>query len=413
MQNTLFLQFYNQVKDSYFDLCNGLSDTYDLCRSKGEFYWATHESDPNKWYDEGIYTGRELPIQKGNVYISAVYLNHLYQAYVWAREYPQIQFVVGGPVAAEQCERGNSWNPVYFKLSAQIAFPSNLKITGMSVEDWFKVPNFYGDWRLQVPGLVPDESPIYFSYTLDNHCFWRKCIYCNIALHAGELVRKRKKFNFEFKEIDHRGTKFVRLNTGSITPAHIRNILPKLPCRQDLEYRLFMRPAQPENEALKDVLEHWQADFPNIMLGLGIEFPSDRMLKYAGKGFTTAEMLETLRICQAKKIRVNGNFMLGWNNLIDKDLRDMEAFFEQMPADSIANMQMRWMFAHPFTKIHATQQGEAIQLGPFYVGFRTEIEPAQSALNQAAGDIVEKYSRIKHFKLEGMGNIYEHLHAST
>ena len=36
MQDTLFLQFYNQIKGSYYDLCNGYSDTYDLCRSKGD-----------------------------------------------------------------------------------------------------------------------------------------------------------------------------------------------------------------------------------------------------------------------------------------------------------------------------------------------------------------------------------------
>jgi len=145
------------------------------------------------------------------------------------------------------------------------------------------------------------------------------------------------------------------------------------------------------------------------MLGLGIEFPSDRMLKYAGKGSTTAEMLETLRICQENRIRVNGNFMLGWNTLIEVDIRELEDFLVQMPEGSIANMQMRWLFAHPFTEIHDTHQGQAIHLGPFYIGFRTEIDAEQTALNKEAGDIVEKYSRLKHFKLEGMGNIYKHL----
>lgn len=409
MNDTIFLQFYNKIKDSYFDLCNGFSDTHGLCQNKGEFYWTEHEVDSAKWYAEETYEGRRLPIDKGTIYISAVYLNHLYQAYVWAREYPHIEFVVGGPVAAEQCAGGNGWNPVYFELLPGITFPKNLKITGMSVEDRFGVPNFSDEWRLPIPESVPHDSPIYFSYTLDNRCFWHKCIYCNIALHAGELFRKRKNFIFEFKDIDHKGTKLVRLNTGSITPAYIRAILPKLPCRNDLEYRLFMRPAQPENDALKDVLRHWKGDFPNLMLGLGIEFPSDRMLKYAGKGFNTAEMLETLRICRENRIRVNGNFMLGWNTLIEADIRELENFMVQMPEGSIVKMQMRWLFAHPFTEIHDTYRGEGINLGPFYIGFRTEIDSEQTALNKEAGDIVEKYSRLKHFKVEGMANVKTHL----
>jgi radical SAM superfamily enzyme YgiQ (UPF0313 family) len=145
------------------------------------------------------------------------------------------------------------------------------------------------------------------------------------------------------------------------------------------------------------------------MLGLGIEFPSDRMLKYAGKGFNTAEMLETLRICRENRIRVNGNFMLGWNTLIEADIRELEDFMVQMPEGSIVNMQMRWLFAHPFTEIHATYRGEGINLGPFYIGFRTEIDAQQTALNNRAAEIVAHYSRIKNFKLEGMASIKTHL----
>jgi len=405
MGDTIFLQFYNQIKNSYYDLCNGFSDTYDLCRGKGDFFWTEHEVDSSKWYSEQIYNGRKLPISRGTVYISAVYLNHLYQSYVWAKEYPDIQFVVGGPVAAEQCVGKDGWNPVYFKLASDVMLPPNLKITGKSVEDWFGVSNFSGRWKLGVPRAVPADNPIYFSYTLDNGCYWRKCIYCNIALHAVDLFRKRKNIGFEFKDVDHKGTRLVRLNTGSMTPAYIRKLLPELPRGDDLQYRMFMRPATPENEALKEVLEKWQGEFPNLMLGLGIEFPSNRMLKYVGKGFEKEEMLTSLRICDKYDIRVNGNFMLGWNNLIEDDLRELEDFLVQIPEGSILNMQVRWLFGHPYTEIHDSYQGEEIKLGPFYVGFRTEINPTQIDLNKRAGEIVEKYGQIKHFKLEGMASI--------
>ena len=82
MSDTLFLQFYNDIKGIYFDLCNGFSDTYDLCKSKGDFFWTEHEVDNAKWDQEETYKHRELPIKRGTVYISALYMNHLYQSFV-------------------------------------------------------------------------------------------------------------------------------------------------------------------------------------------------------------------------------------------------------------------------------------------------------------------------------------------
>jgi len=409
MRETIFLQFFNSVKESYFDLCNGFSDTYDLCAARGDFVWLTHESDTDKWYDENVYENRALPIDEGDVYLSAVYLNHLYQAYVWAKNYPKIRFVVGGPVAAEQCGENDAWNPIYFQLAPGMVFPSNLTITGKSVENWFGIPNFSCKWRLDVPEAVPPDFPVYLSYTLDNRCYWRKCIYCNIARHDSTLERKRETFDFEFKDMAHTGKKMIRLNTGSLTPAHIRRLFPKLPKRKDLEYRVFMRPARLETVALKEVLDRGEETFPEMMIGIGVEFPSNRMLAYMQKGFCKEEMLETFHLCGSHGIRVNGNFILGWNRLLDEDLRELEDFLEKMPSGSLEAMQMRWLFAHPFTPVHDAYEGAPIRMGPFYVGFRAKVDPAQVEKNRIAADLVESYSRKKKFRLEGMRNIRRHL----
>lgn len=409
MDDTLFIQFYNEIKGSYFDLCNGFSDTYDLCKSKGDFYWTHHEVDHSKWHLEETYTGRALPVNKGTVYISAVYLNHLVQSYIWAKEYPNIRFIVGGPIAAERRIDKNGWDPVYLKIDNDNALPVNLEITGRSVEDWFEVPNFSGQWKLDVPEFVPDDSPIYFSYTLDNGCFWGKCIFCNIALHARDFFRRRKNIKFEFKDIQHDGIKIIRLNTGSITTKFIREMLPQLPCGEDMEYRMFIRSAQSENDALKDVLKNCNEEFPRLVLGFGMEFPSDRMLKHTGKGCDTHEMLAFLRLCHRHNIRINANFILGWNNLIEEDIRELEDFMECVPENSITTVQVRWLFAHPYTRIHDTYAGEQIRFGPFYEGFRAVISEKQMALNKQAGDIISQYSRIKHYKVDGMGNIRKNL----
>lgn len=409
MKDTLFLQFYNQIRGAYFDLCNGFSDTYELCKSKGDFYWTAHEVDRGKWYEEQTYAQRDLPISSGTVYISAIYANHLYQSYVWAERYPNIHFIVGGPVAAERQTDRPGWKPLYLRVDPSVDWPPNLTVTGKSVEDWFGVPNFSGKWQLHIPEEVPKDSTVYFSYTLDNGCYWRKCIYCNIALHAGDRFRKRERFDFEFKKITHTGTRIVRLNTGSITPKFIRDVLPLLPRENGLEYRLFIRSGAPENIALERVLGEMNGRVPNMVLGFGMEFPSNRMLKYAGKGFTTDDLLEFLRICASRGVPTNANFMLGWNNLVQDDLRELETFLGQIPENSVTTAQVRWLLAHPFTEIHDTYLGEAIRLGPFYEGFRVEVDERQKELNRQARDLLKHYSKVKNFKVAGLVSIKKHL----
>ncbi|MFH1932998.1 MAG: hypothetical protein ABIN18_15580, partial [Pseudomonadota bacterium] len=363
MRDTLFLQFYNKTKSGYFDLCNGFSDTYYLCKSKGDFFWTEHEIDRTKWYLDETYENRELPISKGTVYISAIYMNHLYQSYVWAKENPNIRFIVGGPIAAERRIDENGWHPVYVKVDSYDMLPSNLEITGRSVEDWFEVPNFSGKWKFDVPEFVPNDSRVYFSYTLDNGCYWRKCVFCNIALHAKEVFRKRTHMKYEFEDMEHDGPKIVRLNTGSITTKYIREVLPELPHRNDIEYRLFVRPAKAENIALKEVLTEDGGRFPKLILGFGMEFPTNRMLRYIGKGCNMDELLEFLRLCHENKIHANANFILGWDNLIQDDIRELKNFMDSVPENSITTFQMRWLFAHPHTKVHDTYKGKAIKLG--------------------------------------------------
>jgi radical SAM superfamily enzyme YgiQ (UPF0313 family) len=406
MQNVLFIQFFSRSKNTYCDLTNGFSDTYDLCQGKGDFFWVEHEGDSSKWHSEKIYTDRKLPIDKGTVYVSAAYINHLYQAYIWSRHYPEIEFIVGGPVAASRECAADAWAPLYFQVRDNVQFPENLKVTGQSVEDIFKISNFSSPWRLEVPhSMVDPESPIYFSYTLDNGCYWGKCIYCNIKEAPRELFRSREDMNYAFAQLAHPGRKIVRLNTGSITPKNIREILPNLPRRNDLEYRTFMRSAKAENQALKNALAQRKAGFSALTLGIGIEFPSDRMLRFMGKGITKTDILETLRICAQYKVKVNGNVILGWGNLLQEDIRDLERFFEGMPDQSMTTAQLRWLYAHPHTIIHEQYQGEPTYLGPFYLGFSTEISPEQMTLNQEAVKIIQKYSQKKRFKLEGMGNM--------
>lgn len=405
MSDTLFVQFYGKTNSGWFDLCNGFSDTWDLCRSHGDFYWVEQLADLNRWYDESAYTDVPLPIDKGQVFVSASYVNHLYQAYTWALKYPDIRFVVGGPVASERCTDQDGWHSVHFKVSGTL--PPNLTLTGQSMESWFGVPDFSGKWTLEVPDPVPADSRIYFSYTLENLCYWKKCPFCSIAQHTPKHARHRQSFGLEFKELDFPGHKIVRLNTGSITPAQIREILPRLPQEDDMEYRYFMRAAKAETQALREVVAKLDGRIPASTLGFGIEFPSDRMWQYLNKGTRMDEVMETLDFCRESGFKVNANVILGWNNLVNQDLKDLEFFMDSLAESAVTTLQLRWLFAHPYTKIYDEYQGKenSITLGPFNCGFNVRVDERQRELNLAAADIIREKCLEKKIKLEGYNNL--------
>ncbi|MCP3876373.1 MAG: hypothetical protein GY699_24935 [Desulfobacteraceae bacterium] len=405
MADTIFIQFYSKTKSGWFDLCNGFSDTVDLCKKKGDFLWIEHEADNDKWYEEETYQNRPLPIKKGTVYVSASYINQLYQAFVWAKQYPDIKFIVGGPVAAERSGNISDWNSVHFKLEEDL--PSNFFITGQSVEDLFGVPNFSGKWELDIPEEIPQGSRIYFSYTLENQCYWKKCPFCSIAQHSINHFRKRKKMGQEFYHFEFKGHRIVRLNTGSITPEHIKLILPSLPNSEDIEYRFFMRAAKAETNALAQVITQLHGNIPNCTLGFGIEYPSDRMWKYLNKGTKMDEVFDTIELCKKNGFKVNANVILGWNNLIDQDLKDLEFFMATLSENAVTTLQLRWLFAHPFTKIHEDYDGveNSLKLGPFNCGFNVRVNERQKQLNLAAANIIQEKCILKNIKLEGYKNL--------
>ncbi|MCG8529803.1 MAG: hypothetical protein MI749_03970, partial [Desulfovibrionales bacterium] len=176
MTDTLFVQFYHRTASQWFDLGNGFSDTWQLCRSRGTFLWVDLDMDSDTWYDPLAYEKHPLPLDRGRVYVSASYVNHLYQALVWARDYPEIEFVVGGPVAAESDGPKDRWNPVHFLVEGEL--PPNFHPTGQSMESLFGVEEFSQGWELELPDTLPLDARIYFSYTLENQCYWKKCPFC-------------------------------------------------------------------------------------------------------------------------------------------------------------------------------------------------------------------------------------------
>lgn len=413
MGDTLFMQFYSRRSSGIYNLLNGFSDAYDLCRQHGDFYWMQDEPDASRWYDYDNYAAKALPLAKGTIYVSALDVNHLYQCWVWAKEHPDINFVIGGPVATEKRIGSQTWDPAYVRVEDVQALPPNLTVTGKSVEAWFGAPDFSGPWQLDFPEEIPADSRVYFSYTLDNTCFWSRCIYCNIGLHDTRKVRRRQKMDFEFKNLDFEGVKLVRLNTGSITTRQLKALIPNMPAGNGFEYRTFMRAAAPETQALAEAVAACKGPVPKIVLGFGLEFPTRRMLRHVDKGFQPQEIIDALAVCDANGVRANGNVIVGWDNLTEGDIGELEDFMQQIPKGAFVTMQLRWLFAHPYTPIHDHYDGQHVRFGPFYEGFRVRLDDVrQIDLNRRAIDIFERCASSKAYRLEGLDNARQSLQLS-
>ena len=192
-----------------------------------------------------------------------------------------------------------------------------------------------------------------------------------------------------------------------MTPEHIRLLLPMLPVRPDMEYRFFMRAAAAETRAMKDAVDRMEGRIPDCTLGFGIEFPSDRMWRYLNKGTRMEDVAKTLEFCTKAGFKVNANVILGWNNLVEQDIQDLEGFMHRLTGKTVTTLQLRWLFAHPYTPIYDTYGGveNSIRLGPFNCGFHVTIPDHQVALNLAAAEIIKKMCDKKGIQLQGYKNL--------
>ncbi|MCF8092395.1 MAG: hypothetical protein K9K40_08030, partial [Desulfotignum sp.] len=74
---------------------------------------------------------------------------------------------------------------------------------------------------------------------------------------------------------------------------------------------------------------------------------------------------------------------------------------------TVTTLQLRWLFAHPYTRIYDTYDGveNSIRLGPFNCGFNVKVNPDQLALNQAAARIIKTCCDKKGIHLQGYKNL--------
>jgi len=389
MKDTLFIQFYTRIKDTnprfkgqtLYDLSNGFSDTYDLCKSKGDFIWVNHSKQMKGYGNDEHINDVSLPIDKGTVYISVYYLTQLYQAYKWAIMYPNIKFIIGGPSA-------NSKN---YLVKPNI-FPSNMTIIEKTVEDYFNVPNFSYPWKLELPD-EPHDMWLTYTYTLRSSCYWGKCNFCNFSYGT----RVRPKINFEFLDVDYNGFQRIALYTPSVTSMQLKSLFYKLEYDRNIRYDIYLRGNKPERDTLKEIFKKRTTKFPQTKFFIGVEFPSDRMLSYMNKNATVNGILKTINMLSNyghEDIQIGLSFILGWNNIEQSDMDSLNSFLDKLPYDKIKiSFSVNLLKAKPYTKVFDEYEvKKELYVGPFLSGFEPLINKEQMAYSKQAINMFYNYN---------------------
>lgn len=382
MEDVYFLQFANKMKihgNDYLALGNGFSDTLDLCKERGDIVWV--EQDQAHGYEEKsikLCWKRKCPIEKGIVYVSAITLLNLYQIYIWAKTKSKVNFIVGGPAVCSSI----------FRLEKEL--PHNMVITTETVEERFGVKDFSYQWKLEPPKI--NSEGIAFAYTIDTQCYWSKCIFC--GPHSSCTRRVRPSFNFEFKNLEYSDLVFIRLNTPSFSSKNILK-LRNLPNRDNFKYNLLIRGTRNESQAMKTLIETTGGKL-KFVVGVGIEFPSDRMYSYVNKGIKLKEMIESIKtLSNLENVTLILTAILGWNNLTDIDIVELEKFLNEIKGQNINKIILHRLRYPHNREIH--NNGKVLKetrIDPFYTGYFPKLEQIQEVLNYKARVLFHRFQKV-------------------
>jgi radical SAM superfamily enzyme YgiQ (UPF0313 family) len=323
MKDTLFVQFITKAKldnmgrevsfdtdftqmspDDKYYLGNGFSYVYDQCREAGDFYWCMTGSKDT------------LPISEGKVYVSAFFPYQVLQALFLAAKSPNVKFMIGGPVINPYSSYG-----VYEPVPKNVEFRS-----GLAEKEIFNSDKINTKWDLEPPKNL-GSNYITSSYVTGRGCYWGRCIFCELSQHKEQRGEYKAFFNDLRLPDGYKNTIWL---TADSSPVYSIQKLPKLSHLPNLDYlKMYLRADLQTINALPDALRAMSKDNGFICI-VGVEFPSDRMLRLMNKGTTVdliKKLIDTLGLCrQFRNFHCLLTFILGWSILSEEDLKCLEEF---------------------------------------------------------------------------------------
>lgn len=292
MGNVMFVQFYK--KEPYF-----FDDSVVLTGFRNGLSWI---KDNIIWVEADSETP---PIDAGELYLSCWYNSDVYTAEKWARNNPNLQVFVGGPVIS------------YYPMSIGEDLDNFKYIPGNAEDIFFKGKTT--EWNLSIPKV---DGPISYTVSLLNGkgCYWGKCNFCR---HILEYTYRDLK---EIPIINHPFHKYIWIHVEAIPPRFIRSHYKKLPDRKDVTYITYARADKACKNAYLEVVDNGNIDPHFLYFDIGLEFPSNRMLKYMNKGLTTDDYLNFISVLTKYGSGIHLNLIVNWPYITKEDVNEAREF---------------------------------------------------------------------------------------
>lgn len=363
MEDVIFLQFYNYryaPGTNSVVLQNGFSTAESVCKKYGDMVWL----EGFEFIEDGsdlTVPDMVLPIDKGTVFVSCLNVINVFCVFELAKKYPNIKFVSGGP--AFRC----------LSFSLIDDKPENVIFSTLTVEEYFNEPG--GVWGLTLPDNK-FEMPLFFSYFLDEDCYYGRCIFCsfNKSYH-----RSNEDPGFEFVDyIKNTDLHTIFLASPALTSCFIENHLSDLP-DINTSYMTFIRPDKTTNESLKKGL-NFKFKNATINFYIGIDFFSNAALKKIDKQLTVEDCFDTIDIILEKGFNVSATTILGWPFLSIEDVSEAKKWVDKY-SDYNIRLVVNELQLKVNTKLHDMYDGSPNVFGPFYVGKQAVLNSKQDYLN--------------------------------
>lgn len=302
----LFVQFYipsfdKKRQKSLTLLCNGLSTVWD-------------EAQPI-WIN-GICPlppeTRKLFEESKEIYVSVWYIPELSRIVKWARAWPEINFIIGGPIAP------------YFSQAKEL-FPKNVHMHYGLAEALFNRHYDLSKWKITAPSDVPGY--IVYGYFLRETCYWNKCTFCGPGTH-GFCFGEEDRWEVSLKPLETAPEGVVYLSSPSLAPSELC-ILKNIPLTNNKKYGFYIRAEECVYQVLKDILPQL-TDPKRFIFRIGVEFPSNRMLQKMNKGVTVKEIIQVVNLLEEYECRKTLFYIIGWQDLVKEDLIEAQRYFETL-----------------------------------------------------------------------------------
>lgn len=300
---TKYVQFYNLLNNGKIVcLQNGFSYIWDKIK-KDNVWVKTGELNP--------------PISKGHIYASCWYSLDIDTVIRWKKNNPELTISVGGPIS------------IYPDI---IDYKKNkINLLQDSAENVFGVKPC---WNLEIPKEFRNKEIRYTFSFLENNlygsrercCYWGECVFCRVRLNKTKFRGLNR-----IPIINHPMHKYIWLNFHAIPPEIIKELYPTFDDRADVTYITYARADSETTKALSLVINNTLKVNPKFLeFNIGIEFPSNRMLKIMNKGTTKEEYLNFIKLASNNNIKLVFTLILNWPEVIEEDVKEVEEWLNKL-----------------------------------------------------------------------------------